>query len=97
MFGYGQASGTLGAPSARPGTNSPAEPTQGRRTIHVIQGDAVPQSFIPRLIDLYRPGQFPFDRLIKFYDFKDINTAIADSRRGDTVKPVLLMPDGPPH
>ena len=35
----------------------------------------------PQLIDLYRAGRFPFDRLVKFYDFKDINQAIADSRK----------------
>jgi aryl-alcohol dehydrogenase len=77
------------------GADSPVEPKEGRRSIQVIQGDAVPQLFIPKLIDFYRAGQFPFDRLIKFYGFEDINTAIADSRRGDTVKPVLTMPEIP--
>jgi aryl-alcohol dehydrogenase len=63
----------------------------GRKAVGIIQGDAVPQHFIPQLIDLYRAGQFPFDRLVKFYDFKEINRAIADSRRGDTIKPVLRI------
>jgi aryl-alcohol dehydrogenase len=63
----------------------------GRKTLGIIQGDAVPQKFIPKLIDLYRSGRFPFDRLIKFYDFKEINRAIADSKRGDTIKPVLRI------
>jgi aryl-alcohol dehydrogenase len=63
----------------------------GRRTLSIIQGDAVPQQFIPKLIALYRKGQLPFDRLVKFYDFKDINRAIADSRRGATIKPVLRV------
>jgi aryl-alcohol dehydrogenase len=64
---------------------------EGRRTVGIIQGDAVPQVFIPRLIRLYRAGQFPFDRLVKFYEFRDINRAIADARRGDTIKPVLRI------
>ena len=64
---------------------------EGRRTLGIIQGDAVPQLFIPKLIRLYLAGKFPFDRLIKFYKFKDINRAIADSKRGDTIKPVLRM------
>jgi aryl-alcohol dehydrogenase len=63
----------------------------GRKTLGIIQGDAVPQHFIPKLIDLYQAGQFPFDRLLKFYDFSDINQAIADSKRGDTIKPVLQI------
>ena len=65
--------------------------SEGRRAVGIIQGDAVPQRFIPRLIDLYRAGKFPFDRLVKFYDFKDINRAIADSRKGGTIKPVLRI------
>lgn len=62
---------------------------EGRKTIGIIQGDAIPQRFIPKLIQLYRAGQFPFDRLVKFYDFSEINKAIADAKRGDTIKPVL--------
>jgi aryl-alcohol dehydrogenase len=64
---------------------------EGRRTLGIIQGDAVPQHFIPKLIKLYLAGKFPFDRLVKFYKFEDINRAIADSKRGDTIKPVLRM------
>jgi aryl-alcohol dehydrogenase len=63
----------------------------GKKAVGIIQGDAVPQRFIPRLIELYREGLFPFDRLVRFYPFADINRAIADSRRGDTIKPVLRI------
>jgi aryl-alcohol dehydrogenase len=63
----------------------------GRKTLGIIQGDAVPQRFIPKLIELYQGGQFPFDRLVKFYDFSGINRAIADSKRGGTIKPVLRI------
>jgi aryl-alcohol dehydrogenase len=64
---------------------------EGRKMLSIIEGDAVPQRFIPKLITLYRAGKFPFDRLVKFYDFRRINQAIADARHGDTVKPVLLI------
>ena len=63
----------------------------GRKTIGVIQGDSVPQRFIPKLIDLYRAGQFPFDHLVKFYPFTHVNRAIADARKGATIKPVLQI------
>ncbi len=65
--------------------------SQGRRTVGIIQGDAVPQVFIPKLIKFYRMGQFPFDRLVKFYELRDVNQAIADANRGDTIKPVLRI------
>jgi aryl-alcohol dehydrogenase len=64
---------------------------EGRKTLGIIEGDAVPQQFIPKLIKLYQAGKFPFDRLIKFYNFNDINRAIADAKRGDTIKPVLRI------
>jgi aryl-alcohol dehydrogenase len=64
---------------------------EGRKTLGIIEGDAVPQHFIPELIKLYQAGQFPFDRLIKFYNFSDVNQAIADARRGATIKPVLRI------
>jgi aryl-alcohol dehydrogenase len=63
----------------------------GRRAVGVIQGDAVPQRFIPKLIRLWLAGRFPFDRLVKFYRFRDINRAIADAKRGVAVKPVLRI------
>jgi len=80
--------GTL-AHIAEPGGESTL--SGGRRVIGIIQGDAVPQLFIPRLINLYLDGRFPFDRLVRFYDFKEINRAIADSRKGVTIKPVLRI------
>jgi aryl-alcohol dehydrogenase len=64
---------------------------EGRKTIGIIQGDAVPQIFIPKMIGLYQAGKFPFDRLVRFYDFKDINRAIADVKAGITIKPVLRI------
>jgi aryl-alcohol dehydrogenase len=75
------------------GATAPGRLPGNRQVSSVIQGDAVPQKFIPKLIRLYQDGRFPFDRLVKFYDFAKINRAIADSKRGTTVKPVLLISD----
>ena len=44
---------------------------------------------IPQLIGLYRSGRFPFDRLITFYDFSDINQAFDDVAAGRVIKAVL--------
>ncbi len=63
----------------------------GRKAVGIVQGDSFPQRFIPQLIDLHRRGLFPFDRLVKFYPFTHINRAVADSRRGDAIKPVLRI------
>lgn len=65
--------------------------TEGRKFLSIIQGDSVPQTFIPELIKLYKEGRFPFDRLIRYYEFAEINRAIADSKKGSTIKPVLRI------
>jgi aryl-alcohol dehydrogenase len=64
----------------------------GRSIRGICEGDSVATEFIPQLIELYGQGRFPFDRLIKFYEFGDINTAIDDAAKGRTIKPVLRMP-----
>lgn len=63
----------------------------GRRLSGVIEGDADPQTFVPTLIDLYKQGKFPFDRLIKTFPLSQINEAIAASTRGDVIKPVVVF------
>lgn len=57
----------------------------------IIQGSSVPQIFIPALIQLWKQGRFPFDRLIRHYPFADINQAFEDSERGITIKPVVVF------
>ena len=63
----------------------------GRIARGIIQGDAVPQTFIPQLIEMYRAGQFPIDRLIRFFEFEQINEAVEAARKGDSVKAVLRV------
>jgi aryl-alcohol dehydrogenase len=63
----------------------------GRKLVGIIEGNAIPEHFIPTLIELHRQGRFPFDAMIRFYPFTEINRAIADSESGRTVKPVLRL------
>jgi aryl-alcohol dehydrogenase len=63
----------------------------GAQVRFIIQGDAVPQLLIPELIRLHKLGRFPFERLVRFYSFEQINEAFADSARGEVIKPVLRM------
>jgi aryl-alcohol dehydrogenase len=63
----------------------------GRRIMGIVQGDVVSRTFIPELIELYRQGRFPFDRLVKFYAFDEVNQAMEDSEKGITIKPILRI------
>ena len=63
----------------------------GRRLQGILGGDAAPQLFIPMLIDYYRQGRLPIDRLLSFYRFEDIAAAFRDMEQGTAIKPVLRM------
>lgn len=62
----------------------------GRTVTYTLEGGAVPKVFLPRLIEFWRDGRFPFDRLIRTYPLDDIDAAERDSLSGATIKPVLL-------
>ncbi|WP_373280939.1 NAD(P)-dependent alcohol dehydrogenase [Nocardia higoensis] len=54
-----------------------------------LEGDSVPSVFIPRLVELYRAGRLPLDRLVSVYPSAEIEVALDDQRTGKIVKPVL--------
>lgn len=60
-----------------------------KKVTTIIMGCAHTKLFIPQIIEYYKQGLFPFDRLVKFYDFKDINKAMDDSHEGTTIKPIV--------
>jgi aryl-alcohol dehydrogenase len=62
----------------------------GITVVGIIEGDSVPEEFIPELLELYRAGQFPIDKLVTTFPFSKINDAIAAQHRGEVLKPVLI-------
>ena len=76
----------------------PAEPPKMSRVMlrgisvrGIVQGDSVPDVFIPKLVDLYMDGRFPFDKMVTKYPFEQINQAIEDQAAGKVVKPVFVF------
>lgn len=61
----------------------------GRTVMGVIEGQSVPDDFIPRLIELYRRGLLPLEKLVKYYSLDEINQAVSDSEKGRVVKAIL--------
>jgi aryl-alcohol dehydrogenase len=71
---------------------SPTEILSHAATVQgIIQGSALPNTFLPKLLEFHQQGQFPYDRLITTYDFAQINAAFEDTKAGRTIKPVLKM------
>lgn len=65
--------------------------TAGRCVRGIVEGDSVPATFIPRLLELWRNGRFPVERLISTYDFDQIDEAAHRAETGAVVKAVLQM------
>lgn len=61
----------------------------GKHVVGILEGSADPHTFVPRMIELWQAGQFPFDRLIEEFPLSAINEAEAASLSGKVVKPVL--------
>ncbi|MEU4693589.1 NAD(P)-dependent alcohol dehydrogenase [Actinoplanes sp. NPDC023714] len=61
--------------------------TNGIEIRGVIEGDAEPSTFIPKLIEM----NLPLQKIIAEYVFDDIQTAVEDAAAGRVVKPVLRI------
>jgi aryl-alcohol dehydrogenase len=59
----------------------------------IMEGSVEPNEFIPRLIELWRQGLFPFDQMLTSFPLHEINIAEAAMTSGEVVKPVLLPED----
>jgi aryl-alcohol dehydrogenase len=64
---------------------------QGKGIRGILEGESVPDIFIPQLIELYAQGRFPFEKLVKFYSLDQINQAAQDSEQGGTIKPIIRL------
>jgi aryl-alcohol dehydrogenase len=62
----------------------------GKTIKAIFEGDVVPQEVVPQLLDWWREGRFPFDRLIQTFPLDRIDEAEAASLSGLVVKPVLI-------
>jgi aryl-alcohol dehydrogenase len=63
----------------------------GKQLRGILGGDANPQTFLPLLAEYWQQGRLPFDRMLTFYPFAEIDRAFADAQAGRAIKPVLLM------
>jgi aryl-alcohol dehydrogenase len=91
--GPGGVCGLIGAPPF--GTEVSLDMNQilamGRTVRGIVEGQSVPDVFLPRLIELWRQGRFPVERLMTHYSFEEIDQAARDAEEGKVVKPVLRM------
>ncbi|EMC97013.1 hypothetical protein BAUCODRAFT_121537 [Baudoinia panamericana UAMH 10762] len=54
------------------------------------QGDSESRVMIPKLIQMWKDGQFAFDLMQAEYRFEDLAKAIEDMHAGKVIKPLLV-------
>ncbi|MGC0313331.1 NAD(P)-dependent alcohol dehydrogenase [Kitasatospora acidiphila] len=88
--------GVLGVAGAPPqgtelGLDIPQLLDRAPRIVGINQGASMPQRFLPALVELFRTGRLPVDKLVRGYPFEQIDRAAEDALSGAVVKPVLQM------
>lgn len=59
------------------------------KTYHgVSEGDSNPPEYIPRLVQMYKDGQFPLDKISKVYSYKQLDEAIHAMHDGTVSAPM---------
>jgi aryl-alcohol dehydrogenase len=66
----------------------------GKRIQGIRMGDQIASVTIPHLIEQWRAGRLPIEKLVTTFALIDINTAISEASSGRVVKAVLIPPHG---
>jgi aryl-alcohol dehydrogenase len=83
--------GMIGGPAQQEFSFDAYALLQGKAVRGLCIGDAMPQEFLPLLLDQWRAGRFPFDRLITAFDFDKVDDAVGAMRSHSVIKPVLVV------
>ncbi len=66
----------------------------GRSVRGIVQGDSVTRVFLPKLIDLWQAGEFPFHKMLHFYSgLEKLDQAFKEAKdaNGSVIKPVIKI------
>ena len=81
-----------GAPAAAEFTLDHLTTLWGKRIVGVLGGSGQSGLLVPAIMELYRQGRFPFERLVTYYHFTQVEEALNASYAGTVIKPILRMP-----
>jgi Zn-dependent alcohol dehydrogenase len=57
-------------------------------------GDTTGQAHIPKMLQWYREGKFPIEKIVKYFPAKDALQALHEMESGTAIKPVIVWNDG---
>lgn len=63
----------------------------GKTYLGSIEGSSIPRDYVPQMVKWYREGNFPLEKMVKFYKAEDFKKGLEDMQKGaDAVKPVIV-------
>lgn len=62
----------------------------GKQYFGAVQGHGRTKEYIPQMIQWWKQGIFPVEKLVKFFDFEDFEEAVKVMGKGDVVKPIMV-------
>ncbi|NVN50701.1 NAD(P)-dependent alcohol dehydrogenase [Mycolicibacterium hippocampi] len=62
---------------------------RGKSVHGCLEGDSIPATFIPYLLELHAGGRFPIERLVTAFPYRDVNATLQQQHSGEVIKPVL--------
>ena len=64
--------------------------TNGKSLESNYLGNALPKEFVPKMVQWYREGKFPIDKLVGYFPASQVAEALDGMESGKVVKPVLV-------
>lgn len=62
----------------------------GKQYFGAVQGHAITEEYIPQMVQWWRDGIFPLEKLITTFDYKDFEKALEAMKAGTVIKPVIV-------
>ncbi|KXH31797.1 zinc-binding dehydrogenase [Colletotrichum simmondsii] len=61
----------------------------GKQYFGAVQGHVNTAEYVPQMVQWWRDGKFPVEKLIKVFEHGDFASAVEAMKRGDVVKPII--------
>jgi Zn-dependent alcohol dehydrogenase len=62
----------------------------GKSILGAVEGDVIPQDYVPKMVQWWREGKLPIEKLTKFFKAEDFAQGIQEMHDGSTVKPIIV-------
>lgn len=79
-----------GMPDANLSIHMQSFMVSGKQYFGAVQGHSRTKEYIPQMIKWWREGIFPVEKLVKFFDVSDFESAVKVMGNGSVVKPIIV-------